>query len=214
MAGPGGRVGGINQGEDVRVIVGGTFDRARQVFMPVTGLASTPATPANRLYMRYRWSHDAFVSGTISAPDYSRLPDAMRQKNAALGDVAPPTRDASQQPRFFSANNYEVEYLSEPNFIEEDVDRSPDVVSNQSVLDTLMSLQGGNLRNTPDPNTGLPLNENVSMTYYHGLEVPSNVFSGFNIWTFNRGDCIQLVDFVLQSIWGIPRDNGRRGVPK
>ena len=73
-----------------------------------------------------------------------------------------------------------------------------------SVLDTLMMLQGGNLRNPFDAN-GNRTFQSVTMTYYHGLESPPVVFSGFNIWSFNRNDCIQLVDFVLQQIWGLPR---------
>ena len=31
------------------------------------------------------------------------------------------------------------------------------------------------------------------------------VFSGFRVWYFRRNQCIQLVDFVLQDIWGLPR---------
>lgn len=154
------------------------------------------------------WSHDAYGGGTVSAPNYSLLPDQMRQRSAALGDVAPPTRTAAQQARFYSNNNYEVEYLSEPNYIVEDVDRSPNVVRELSVLDTLMMIRGGNLKNPLDPNPPyLPLNQNVSMTYYHGLETPPVVFSGFSLWSFSRNDCMQLVDFVFQQIWGLPRQN-------
>lgn len=157
------------------------------------------------------WSHDAFGGGTVTAPNYALLPDQLRQKNAALGDVAPPTRSVSQQSRFYSVNNYEVEYLSEPNFVVEDVNTNPNIVQEASVLDTLMMLQGGNLKNTQDPQTGLPINQNATMTYYHGLQTPPVVFSGFNIWSYSRNDCIQLVDFVLQQIWGLPRENVVRG---
>ncbi|MEO5988723.1 MAG: hypothetical protein ABIU54_00960, partial [Candidatus Eisenbacteria bacterium] len=156
------------------------------------------------------WSHAAFGGGTVSAPNYSLLPDQMRQRSAALGDVAPPTRTPSQQSRFYSFNNYEIEYLSEPNYIVEDVNPSPNEVTERSVLDTLMMIQGGNLKNNRDPVTGLPLNQNASMTYYHGLETPPVVFSGFSLWSFSRTDCIQLVDFVLQQIWGLPRQGVAR----
>ena len=41
------------------------------------------------------------------------------------------------------------------------------------------------------------------MTYYHGSESGSVVFSGFPIWQFQRSQCAALVDFVLQDIWGL-----------
>ena len=150
------------------------------------------------------WSHTGFGGAPISAPNYALLPSQLRQRSAALGDVAPPTRTVSQQSRFYSFNNYDVEYMSDANFIIEDVDPDPNTVREISVLDTLMMLEGGNLRNPIDAN-GNRTFQSVTMTYYHGLESPPVVFSGFNIWSFNRNDCIQLVDFVLQQIWGLPR---------
>ena len=52
----------------------------------------------------------------------------MGQKNAALGDVAPPTRTVSQQIRFYTYNSREVEYLTTPNHVREDIDPDPAVI--------------------------------------------------------------------------------------
>jgi hypothetical protein len=43
------------------------------------------------------------------------------------------------------------------------------------------------------------------MTYYHGSQSAPMVFSGFPIWYFQRQQCQNLTDFVLQDIWGLPR---------
>jgi hypothetical protein len=44
------------------------------------------------------------------------------------------------------------------------------------------------------------------MTYYHGNTAHQFVFSGFSIWSYARQDCMGLVDFVLQDLWGLQRD--------
>ncbi len=153
------------------------------------------------------WSHQGFGGGLVSSPDYSLLPEEMRQKNAALGDVAPPTRIVSQQNRFYTYNSREVEYLTTQNHVREDIDPDPAVIRTASVLDTLMILEGGNLKNSIDPRTGALVHQSAAMTYYHGLENAPVVFSGFNVWSYSRTDCLTLVDFVLQRIWGLPRQN-------
>ena len=156
------------------------------------------------------WSHSGYAGIPMSAPDYGSLPDQLRQKNATLGDIPPPTRTVSQQSRFYTYNTREVEYLTTPNYVREDVDPDPGVIRMASVLDTLMMLEGGNLKNSIDPLTGAQMYQNVAMTYYHGLETPPVVFSGFNLWSYSRTDCIRMVDFVLQRIWGLPRQNVSR----
>jgi len=50
-----------------------------------------------------------------------------------------------------------------------------------------------------------------TMTYYHGSTAHQFVFTGFSIWSYARQDCIGLVDFVLQDLWGLPRQNIDRG---
>jgi hypothetical protein len=44
------------------------------------------------------------------------------------------------------------------------------------------------------------------MTYYHGHDCGPVVFSGFDIWHWRRQDCVQLVDVVLQGLWGLSRN--------
>jgi hypothetical protein len=43
------------------------------------------------------------------------------------------------------------------------------------------------------------------MTYYHGAEGGTLMFSGFDLWSFTRPDLITLTDFVLQQVWGLSR---------
>jgi len=73
------------------------------------------------------------------------------------------------------------------------------------VLDTLMEAQGGSLA------TLITGQVPATMTYYHGTQAPEFVFSGFDIWTWTKADCISMVDFVLQQIWHLPRNNVPRG---
>lgn len=146
------------------------------------------------------WSHpNRDGTATITAPNYALLPAEMRRKTAGT-DPVPATRPAGVGSAFYQTV-LDAEYLSVPNFIVEDVDPNPDFVSEQSTLDTLFALDAfaGNLH--PSGST-FP---RPTMTYYHGSESAPMVFSGFNIWNYARQDCIQLVDFVLQEIWGLPR---------
>ena len=99
------------------------------------------------------------------------------------------------------------------NSIVEATSTDPDNPAPISTLDTLMI--------SPllfNPTSSFPLeNEDLSqggryyhsypvMTYYHGRECEPFVFSGFNFWYWKRQQCIDLVDWVLQDVWGIPRD--------
>jgi hypothetical protein len=81
-----------------------------------------------------------------------------------------------------------MEFLSLQNFVIED---------GQSVLDSLYRMDTFQLPPTPA--------KRVCMTYYHGVENPPVVFSGFDLWSFVRDDCQALVDFVLQDVWGLPK---------
>jgi len=146
------------------------------------------------------WTNPGWkFGGTLTAPDYSRLPATMRRRALALGDSLPPTRTGSSASFYSTAINPAVEYLTQENFIFEDVDPSPLVEDQRSVLDTLMQLQGGALATTftgQDP---------VTMTYYHGVLAPQFVHSGFDLWTWSRQDIARLTDFVLMDIWGLTK---------
>jgi hypothetical protein len=54
----------------------------------------------------------------------------------------------------------------------------------------------------------------AAMTYYHGMETPEIIFSGFNIWSWSRVDDLKLVDFVLQQIWQMPHIDAARWAPQ
>jgi hypothetical protein len=129
-------------------------------------------------------------------PNYSILPLALSPKNS-VDDPAPPGRYdpiTGQVDGNFYASIYGAEFISQPSYVREDYDDSENE-SLYSTLDTLYVARGGSAgRNHP------------IMTYYHGRECQPFVFSGFNIWYWRRPDCIALVDFVLGSVWHLPRD--------
>lgn len=129
-------------------------------------------------------------------PDYSLLPATLLTKTPA-SDPPPGWR-----PPFDSFGRYPAEYIFLPTFIREDYDDHPDVVAEYSTLDTVYMTFGPPARlNTP------------CMTYYHGRESAPIVFSGFNFWVWQRSQCIQLVDWVLQSVWGLTRDPSASRAP-
>src|SRR5262249_28135759 len=113
-------------------------------------------------------------------------------------DPPPPLRACNS---FYLPPSYNAEYIgrvpqfgSVPNFVREDTDPRPNHEELQSTLDTLYLATGGSVPGV------LPI-----MTYYHGFESGPVVFSGFPIWHFQRAQCQGLVDFVLQDIWGLPK---------
>ena len=117
------------------------------------------------------------------APDYNRLPMQMRNRTAANSPV-PPLRT----PTTYYRATVDVEFLSQQNFI---------IEGGVSVLDSLYRVDSFQLPVSPA--------KRVCMTYYHGIENPPVMFSGFDIWSFARADCQALVDFVLQETWGLTR---------
>src|SRR5262249_18313781 len=95
------------------------------------------------------------------------------------------------------------EYLVDPNSILEDVDPSSDVDNEQAVLDTLFDATA--------PLILTSSHKAPTMTYYHGSQAHQFVFSGFGPWSYARSDCLGLVDFILQDLWGLHRDPIDRG---
>ena len=129
------------------------------------------------------------LGGWAGAPDYSALPSVLEARSGAT-DPQPPIRSAFA----FYLSDYLAEYLSKPNLTVEDLDPDPDLNRPGPALDTLFNVSGG-------IGSGLPV-----MTYYHGSENGPFVFSGFPLWFFRRPQAIQLADWVLQSVWHLPRD--------
>ena len=152
--------------------------------------------------LRRPWAHfDRYTFKTLHSPDYSKLPAEMRWKTPGT-DPIPPTRLPSASGLFYQTS-YPSEYLIENNSILEDTDPDPELVHEQPVLDTLMKSQSVVLLTS----TGTA----PTMTYYHGSQAHQFVYSGFSLWSYARQDCMDLVDFVLQDIWGLSRQPIDRG---
>ena len=164
----------------------------------VQGRAS--ALPRRSLAAVGGWSNPGWnYAGTISAPDYTRLPVQLRRRALALGDSLPPTRTGFPATYYSTAVPPALEYLTQPNFILEDMDPDPAVTDVRAALDTLYELQGAGLA------TALTGQRPATMTYYHGVESPRFVMTGFDLWTWSRQDIVGLADFVLHDLWGMDR---------
>jgi hypothetical protein len=148
------------------------------------------------------WEHPDRYNppATIRSPDYSKLPPQMRLKAGI--DPLPPTRRLGQEGSFYQSS-LPCEYIVDLNSIIEDVDPDPLVPREVAVLDTLYEASSVLLLTYPNPAP--------TMTYYHGTTAHQFVFSGFSIWSYARQDCMALVDFVLQDLWGMTRENIDRG---
>lgn len=126
-------------------------------------------------------------------PDYALLPPLLLERTAAT-DPLPPLRTVSA----FYTSSYYAEYLTAPNAILEAPPDDPGGMVS-ATLDTLYETLSGL------SGTGHPV-----MTVYHGTDNGQIIFSGFPIWYFQRSQSVDLVDFVLQRMWGLTR----RGNPK
>ncbi|HYM80933.1 MAG TPA: hypothetical protein VEY91_05925, partial [Candidatus Limnocylindria bacterium] len=138
--------------------------------------------------------------GWTGQPNYSRLPEVLQlRRELPNPDPLPPFRD-QQSPSNFYQSSFGAEILADqligggPNVIREDLNGSaPGGV--ESTLDTLYHYI------TPSNSGFQPI-----ATYYHGLDNTPLVFMGFPLWFPKRAQAQQIVDFVLQDIWGIPAD--------
>lgn len=146
------------------------------------------------------------IGGWRGAPQYASLPDGLHFKSAATDPPWPFRGSVIDIYR-----RADLEYLSAPNTIVEDVQPSPHHQVLVPVLDTLMVATGSPLP-LPDSQPAVSRQVNPVMTYYHGPDCGPVVFSGFNLWTWTRADCVQLVDAVLQGIWGLTRTADAGGV--
>ncbi|HET9233156.1 MAG TPA: hypothetical protein VFP10_03355 [Candidatus Eisenbacteria bacterium] len=144
------------------------------------------------------------VDRTLSQPNYGKLVNSgdvamsILSPRTCASDPPPPQRFCNS---FYLVAGYPAEYIgrvagqsSPPNYIWEDFDSRPNQERLESTLDTLYSAIGGSMP------AQLPV-----MTYYHGLESGSVVFSGFPVWYFQKAQCQKIVDFVLQDIWGLAK---------
>lgn len=128
------------------------------------------------------------VGGWPGAPDYTQLPAELVEMTPET-DPLPPLRANAVY-----VSSYAAEHLTKSNGIVELDNPDPNVGHSVSALDTIYETKGG------DAGSGWPV-----MTLYHGSENNTFVFSGFPLWYFQRAQTIQLVDFVLQRVWGLTR---------
>jgi hypothetical protein len=159
-----------------------------------------------------------FQSDLLIVNDTRLLPDNKFDPLDPGYDPTPPFRSQSS---FLSAGNIaNLDFMTpasaaalQQNSIIEDVSPDPDNPQLVSMLDTLMISAL-----SFSPTSTFPLeNEDLSqggrfyhsypvMTYYHGLDNPPFVMTGFDLWTYTRKDIIKLVDFVFQQVWGLPKE--------
>lgn len=146
--------------------------------------------------------HNHGLDHSLNQPNYDILATQagggavpFMQPRSCITDPPSPLRDCGS---FYVIQNYPAELMgtlssSAPNFIREDADPNPDVVREESTLDTLYWCLLGTAPQRP------------VMTYYHGFETPQMVFSGFPLWFFQKTQARALGDFVLRDIFGLTR---------
>jgi hypothetical protein len=120
---------------------------------------------------------------------YAQLPASLQIKSLAAGDSIPAWRTTSD----YYPQTLDAEAISGPVRLVEDLDPDPLQEDLQSTLDTLYTVTGGILTSA------------VAMTVYHGNENGRVITTGFNLWSFRSSQLRQLVDVVLQGVWGMSR---------
>jgi hypothetical protein len=151
----------------------------------------------------------------VSTPDYSRLPERVRQKTLdrdPLFNLDGTSRYPYRGFDFYDAtSSWNAELmpgtLTGRNFILENISTNPDSEVIVSTLDSLLIVQGGSGIPAINQNLGDPQNfsESIIMTYYHGNQSPPFIISGFDLWSASRPDIIGVVDFVLNEVWKLDR---------
>jgi hypothetical protein len=138
--------------------------------------------------------------GRSTSPlDYSGLPAYLFEKRPETDPIAVYAPNRVGLSDFYQAAHV-AEGITKPNAVIEDRDPSPGVRFEASVLDTVYESVGGQL------GTGHPI-----MTVYHGgFTGQVQVFSGFQLWYWSRSQQIQILDWVLQRVWKLPRRNVER----
>lgn len=121
---------------------------------------------------------------------YSQFPDALPLRSIALGDEIPAWRTSGD----VNISTSKIEALDKPDLVTEDFDPSDAGTDVRSSVDTLYTVSGGLVA----PNS-------VIMTVYSGVQNPRVIATGFDLWSYNRAKLIQVIDGVLQGIWGMTR---------
>jgi hypothetical protein len=140
-------------------------------------------------------------------PRFAALPTLLKPKDPT-SDPRWPNRASTNfylNNPTYGSNGLDLEFLSYENRITEveAENPSPNHREEFSTLDTLYLAYGLFPGVMLQPRNGEGVN--ACMTYYHGHDCGPVVFSGFDIWHWRRQDCVQLVDTVLQGLWGLSR---------
>jgi hypothetical protein len=154
------------------------------------------AVSAQPLIRRYAGRHERSPDPALPYTLHLGELPALVEFKTTSSDPLPPQRSSGEFYRMVAS----VEVLTAQNRV---IESSQDSVT-AATLDTLFEANGG----------GLPLpienDHNVMMTYYHGPSIPQGfLFTGFDLWTFQRAQCRAIVDFVLRRMWDVaPRSSG------
>jgi hypothetical protein len=133
---------------------------------------------------------------------FALLPTVLGNKQATT-DPLPPWRNSGIY--YINTLNVPLEYLSLPNPVLERLIPGPKQSLVVQTLDTLMVASGSYLP-PQGANPGVDRVVNPVMTHYHGADCGAVVFTGFDIWSWTRSDCVRLVDAVLQGYWRLARN--------
>ncbi len=137
----------------------------------------------------------------------SAIPITLPARLAPRGPVTDPLPPLRTAAAFYNPT-WSIEYLTRPNHVDGPRNPSPRHAADIQLMDTLMIATSPLLPPLPDSSgSGV----GACMTWYHGQDGASVVFSGFDIWTWPRNDCARLVDGVLGGIWGLSRGTGASG---
>ena len=135
-----------------------------------------------------------------SRMQYALLPDQMAPRSPAT-DPLPPLRSSSSG---FYSDSRSLEWLTPPGGSVVECGRLGWRWGPHDRLDTLMVATGGGLP-PQGQNPAVDRIVNPVMTAY-GVGMPGSVvFTGFDVWSFKRADCVRLVDAVLQGMWHMQR---------
>jgi hypothetical protein len=143
-----------------------------------------------------RISRDVHPAGALPS---AAFPARLDPKSPATDPIFP-NRSTSD---FCGAAEGGIEWLSMPNVTGLPRNPSSRHAMDIPVLDTLYSIAGLPIFDRP-PGQG-DAGISPTMTYAHAGP-GTLLFSGFDIWRFRRDHCQQLVDAVLQGVWGLNRN--------
>jgi hypothetical protein len=135
---------------------------------------------------------------------YAAFPSALDPKSPAT-DPLPPLRRPGDF--YLKLGTTGVEFLGAPNLVADPRNPSPQHRFDLHSLDTVYVATG-----TPDlldrPSSPGDAGLSPCMTYAHPPGQGTVMLTGFDIWHLRRDQSVQLVDAMLQGVWGLSRGTG------